>query len=242
MTNLIIRQSTPGSGRLEGTIGGFTLILTAVAAVAMVWTRLEASVDHPTLEAIFRAIDENSAMYNWHGTARLWFGGLLLASSYFIGPALVQARAIGLQSSRIFLTLAGIAMIVSGILTILLPSLIVFDDAFGTETPESIYHYRGLAGNIGNSLIGLAILSMALTQWRFGGLMKPIAALGIILGPTMLLVWWDAATISHRITGTGLLIWLLLTATALFIGQRDHKKSEQETTEPTQHFQVEDVN
>ena len=118
---------------MEGTIGGFILILTTVAAVAMVWTRLEASVDHPTLEATFRAIDENSAMYNWHGTARLWFGGLLLASSYFIGPALAQARAIGLQSSRIFLTLAGIAMIVSGILTILLPSLIVFDDAFGTE-------------------------------------------------------------------------------------------------------------
>ena len=242
MTNLIIRRSMQGDGRLEGTIGGFILILTALAATAMVWTRLEANVDHATIEATFRAIDENSTMYNWHGTARLWFGGLLLASSSFISPALAEARAIGLRASRLFLTLAGIAMIVSGILTVLLPSLIVFDDAFGTEAPETIYNYRGLAGNIGNSLIGLAILSMALTQWRFGRLMKPIAALGIILGPTMLLVWWDAATISHRITGTGLLIWLLLTATALFIGQRDHKKSEQETTEPTQHFQVEDVN
>ncbi len=119
MTNLIIRQSTPDSGRLEGTIGGFILILTALAAVAMVWTRLEANVDNPTLEATFRAIDENSAMYNWHGTARLWFCGLLLASSYFISPALAQARAIGLRASRLFLTLAGIAMIVSGILTIL---------------------------------------------------------------------------------------------------------------------------
>ena len=118
----------------------------------------------------------------------------------------------------------------------------MFDDAFGAETPEFIYHYRGLAGNIANSLIGLAILSMAPTQWKFGGLMKTIAVLGIILGPTMLLVWWDAATISHRITGAELLIWILLTATALFIGKRTDKKSEHETTEPTQRLQVEDVN
>ena len=212
--------------RLQATIAGFMLIFTAVAAVAMVWTRLQADVDHETIEATFRAIDENSTMYNFHGTARIWFGGLLLASSYFVSPALSLTRSVGLPISRLFMTLGGVAMIISGVLTIILPSLIIFNEAVGTTDSESIYNYRGLAGNIGNSLIGLAILSMAPIQWKFGRLMKLIAALGFILGPTMLLVWWDADTISHRITGTGLLVWLILTAIALFIGKHDHKERE----------------
>ncbi len=100
-------------------------------------------------------------------------------------------------------------------ITTLLPSLIVFDAALGSADPEQYYYYRGLAGNIGNSLIGLALILLGPTQWRSGGMMKPLALLGTIIGVAMILVWWDAATMLHRASGAGFIIWLVVTALVL---------------------------
>ena len=46
---------------------------------------------------------------------------------------------------------------------------------------------------------------------------------GFVLGPIVLLVWLDTAYISHSITGTGLLIWIVLSSMDLVIGVRDHE-------------------
>ena len=159
----------------------------------------------PTLEETVRAIDENSTWFNWHGTARIWFGAMLLISQYFIGSGLAKAC----------LALGGIAFIATGVITTLLPSLIVFDAALGSADPEQYYYYRGLAGNIGNSLIGLALILLGPTQWRPGSMMKPLALLGTIIGVAMILVWWDAATELHRVSAAGFMIWLVVTALVL---------------------------
>ena len=238
MTNLFVRRSQGGDGRFEATIAGVVLILVAISAVAMVWTRFQANFDHETIEATLRAIDENAGMFSWHGTARILFGGLLVVSAYFINPAVAHARAIGLSISRLVLVLSGIAMIASGVLTVTLSGLAEFNDGFGTTYQESIYYYRGIAGNISNTLLGLAVFTMAPTQWKFGGSMKPAAALGDsawsadvvdLVGCRLYFAFrfWDR-----------LILWLLLTSVALFIGKRDGGTSE----ESTRHVQVGDVN
>ena len=194
---------------------GFLLLLTAIAAPAMVWTRLESNTDQPTFEETFRASDQNSTWFNWHGTARIWFGAMLSNSQYFIGTALASGRGFGSGLAKACLALGGIAFIATGVITTLLPSLIVFDAALGSADPDQYYYYRGLAGNIGNSLIGLALILLGPTQWRSGGMMKPLALSGTIIGVALILVWWDAATMLHRASSAGFIIWLVVTALVL---------------------------
>ena len=45
--------------------------------------------------------------------------------------------------------------------------------------------------------------------------MKPLALSGTIIGVAMILVWWDAATMLHRVSGAGFIIWLVVTALVL---------------------------
>ena len=194
---------------------GFLLLLTAIAAAAMVWTRLESNTNRTTLEETFRAIDENSTWFNWHGTARIWFGTMLLTSQYFIGSALASGRGFGSGLAKACLALRSIAFIASGVITTLLPNLIVFDAALGSADPEQYYYYRGLAGNIRNWLVGLELILLGPTQWRPGSMMKPLALLGTIIGVAMILVWWDAATELHRESAAGFMIWLVVTALVL---------------------------
>ena len=169
----------------------------------------------PTLEETFRASDQNSTWFNWHGTARIWFWAMLLNSQYFIGSALASGRGFGSGLAKACLALGGIAFIASGVITTLLPSLIVFDAALGSADPEQYYYYQVLAGNIGNSLISLALVLLGSTQWRSGGMMKPLALSGTIIGVALILVWWDAATMLHRASGAGFIIWLVVTALVL---------------------------
>ena len=83
------------------------------------------------------------------------------------------------------------------------------DQPFRTVDPEQPDHYRSLSGNIGNSFVGLALISLAPMQWRPGVLPKVIACLGCGC-------WCrGAATIMHRVSGTGVLIWMVFTAVVL---------------------------
>ena len=193
---------------------GFLLILAAITAVAMVWIRLQADIDQPTFEETLAAIDQNTLWYTWHGLARTFFGASLIIVAVFIKPAMFLARGWQLRLSSIVLNLGGIAMIVSGVLVIFI-STVYWTDAYDVE---SFDHYREIAGSIGNTLIGLAIILLTVVQWRLGGFMKSVALLAPFVGIGMILVWIDAATILHRISGTGFLIWLLATAIVLMSG------------------------
>ena len=189
-------------------------MLSAIAAAAMVWTRLQADIDQPTFEETLAAIDQNTLWYTWHGMARAFFGALLIAAAGFIKPAMLLARGWQLRLSGVLLSLGGIAMIISGVLVIFIASVHWVD----TYNLESFDHYREIAGSISNTFIGLAIVLLSVVQWRLGGFMKPIALLAPFVGIGMILVWVDAATIFHRISGTGFLIWLLATALVLIAG------------------------
>ena len=209
-SNLDANQDRP----IETVTAGLLLIFAAIAAVAMVWTRLQADIDQPTFEETLAAIDQNTLWYTWHGLARTFFGALLIVVAAFIGLAMFLARGWQLRLSSILLNLGGIAMIVSGVLVIFI-STVYWTDAYDVE---SFDHYREIAGSIGNTFIGLAIILLSVVQWRLGGFMKPVALLAPFVGIGMILVWIDAATILHRISGTGFLIWLLATAIVLMSG------------------------
>ena len=180
----------------------------------MVWTRLQADIDHPTFEETLAAIDQNTLWYTWHGMARTFFSALLIAVAGFIKPAMLLARGWQLRLSSVLLSLGGIAMIISGVLVIFIASVHWVD----TYDLESFDHYREITGSVGNTLIGLAIVLLSVVQWRLGGFMKPVALLAPFAGIGMILVWVDAATIFHRISGTGFLVWLLATALVLIAG------------------------
>ena len=199
---------------IEAVTAGLLLIVSATAAAAMVWTRLQADIDQPTFGETLAAIDQNTLWYTWHGMARTFFGALLIIAAAFIRPAMLLARGWQLQMSSILLNLGGIAMITSGVLVLFI-STVYWADAYDVE---SFDHYREIAGSIGNTFIGLAIILLTVVQWRLGRFMKPVAAIAPFVGIGMILVWIDAATILHRISGTDFLIWLLATAIVLIAG------------------------
>ncbi len=210
-------EPEPGPQRarsIEAITAGSLLIFSAIAAAAMVWTRLQAGIDQPTFEETLAAIDQNTLWYTWHGMARTFFGALLIAAAVFLKPAMLLARGWQLRLSSVLLSLGGIAMIISGVLVIFIVAVYRVD----TFDLESFDHYREIAGSIGNTLIGLTIVLLSVLQWRLGGFMKPVALLAPFVGIGMTIVWVDAATIFHRISGTGFLIWLLTTALVLIAG------------------------
>ena len=210
-------EADPGPQRarsIEAITAGSLLIFSAIAATAMVWTRLQADIDQPTFEETLAAIDQNTLWYTWHGMARTFFGALLITAAGFIKPAMFLARGWQLRMSSVLLSLGGIAMIISGVLAVFIVAVYWVD----TYELESFDHYREITGSIGNTLIGLAIILLSVVQWRLGGFMKPLALLAPFVGIGMILVWLDAATIFHRISGTGFLVWLLATALTLIAG------------------------
>ena len=208
--------TTPKSqtGRtIEGFVAGILLLLAATAAALMVWTRLQADFDQSTLQETLVAIDQNTLWYNWHGTSRVFFGGLLIAFATVITTAMSLPHGWQLRVSSGLLILGGAAMVASGVLVIFI-SAIYWTEVYDVE---SFGRYRAITGSIGNTLIGLAVIIMTPIQWRLGGLMKTSAVLAPIAGIGLVLVWWDSVDI-HRVSGAIFFVWMVTTAVSLMSG------------------------
>ncbi len=220
---------------MEGCVAGFLLLLTSVAAAAMVWTRIQADVDQASFEEMLVAIDENLLWYIWHGTARAFFGGLLIGSASLIRSAMSLAQGWQLRWSSLLLSLGGTAMIVSGVLVVFIASVYWTD----TYDIEQFDEYRRVAGSIGNTLVGLAIIGLTLVQWRLGGLMKLLGGLAPITGLGMIMVWWDSLNV-HQLTGTLFLLWMLGTAFSLIFGWFGSSRDDdsERVSEPAKEFQA----
>ncbi len=207
---------------MESVVSGILLLSATITAASMAWTRLLAEIDQPTFEEMIAAIDKNLVWYTYHGVSRVLFGGLLIAAASLIRPAMALAQGWQLKFSGILLHLGGMAMAASGVLVIFI-STVYWTDTFGFEWLDES---RVLAGSLGNTLIGLAVLIMAPVQWRLGGMMKISAVVAPITGVTMTLVWLDASVI-HQISGYGFLIWTLVTSIGLITGAFGAKPSEE---------------
>ena len=223
MSNRLVKIATdPDPQRtqtIEGVVSGILILLATIAAMAMVWTRLQADIDQPTFEEMLVAIDENLVWYHWHGSMRVIFGGLLIAAASLIRPAMASAQGWQLRVSAVLLNLGGIAMVVSGVLVLFVGS-VYWTDIYDVEQFDG---YRSLAGSIGNTAIGLAIILMTPIQWRLGGMMKFLGIFAPLVGLGMVIVWWDASGV-HQVSGVLFLLWMLGTSISLIFGWFGHQE------------------
>lgn len=74
---------------------------------------------------------------------------------------------------------------------------------------------RVLAGKVGFTFSGLALLSLGGLMALTGALPRWIGGLGLLVGALMFFIWYDDAAILHRIGGGLYLLWLLLIAGGL---------------------------
>ena len=72
---------------------------------------------------------------------------------------------------------------------------------------------------------GWALIAAAPWQWRLGGTWKRLAPVSGILGFAMQLIWIDAATLLHGVTGVAFTLWLV-TAGVLLWRQAESRESD----------------
>ena len=117
-----------------------------------------------------------------------FFGGLAAIS----GLALVSAYGGGLPAQAAYLPVDG-----------------------GMATYMALEPLRALAGQVGFTFSGLALLSLGGLITLTGALPRWMGWLGILVGALMFFIWYDDAAILHRIGGGLYLLWLLSVAGGL---------------------------
>ena len=95
-------------------------------------------------------------------------------------------------------------------------------DAAGLEAlaghQEATAWLRRFTGAAGFALAGLALIVIAWRQWGAGGPLRRIAPASALLGLAIQLVWLDAATMLHAVTGTLFVVWLAAGGATLLKG------------------------
>lgn len=184
-------------------------------------TRVSANADHPTLPETLSAIAENRVLYGAGGAARFVSGVTLLIAGWFLLRTWIIKQGFGNPLVPALLGLSGVITAVSGVCALVL-SISAQGSVEGetiSTTTEAIATVRWLTGKIGFTLAGLALIIAARQQWKAGMPLKKIAPLSVIIGAAMLFIWWDAATVVHRITGIAFLLWLILIGFMLVTGR-----------------------
>ena len=203
---------TKGSSGLGA---GLFLLITAVATLVAVVTRVSANADQPTLAESLIVISENKALYASGGGARFVSGVTLIVAAWFLsktGPGEKQPSA---RIAPLIFALSGLFTAISGASAIGLANAA---PAPPDALPETTAYARWLTGKIGFTLAGLALLPEARRQWNLGTPFKYLALASGVIGIAMQFIWWDAATTVHRITGIGFLFWLMVVGVLLLRG------------------------
>ena len=204
-------------------IAGFFLLITALATAISVPARLAADADLPTLEESLAAIASAKLAYGAGGAARMVGGLTLVAAALPLWRSMSTYHTAAMGAVTVFLVLSGIASMVSGAaalaLAVTAPTDVVPPELVVLPEEEAAFTIRWVAGTLGFTLAGLALVALAPVQWRMGGLLRAAAVVVGVLGVAMLFIWVDAATVVHRISGIAFLIWLILAGVWLAAGR-----------------------
>ena len=201
---------------------GALLLLTAAATAVSVLARLSAAADLPTPAESLAAIGASSGAYATGGVARLLAGLALWAASVPLRRLLSPVHPRAMAAAGFLLAASGVITAVSGGCAVALAALAPdaapagVADVGGAES--ALLAVRWATGALGFTLAGLALLALAPAQWWLGGILRLTAVVGAGLGLAMLFIWLDAATVVHRITGVGFLIWLIVSGLWLIAG------------------------
>ena len=192
------------------------------------------------------AIGSATLPYGIGGAARLAGGLTLLAASIPLWRAMRTHHSAAMTLAALMLAASGIASAVSGVAAITLAAVALEPQTVtvltsgqsgwarlaqpgdpgastATQLPdvsfveEALFSVRWLAGTLGFTLAGLALVALSPVQWQLGGILRVVAAAGGVLGAAMLFIWIDAAAVVHRISGIAFLMWLILAGLWLVI-------------------------
>ena len=205
---------------------GALLLLTAAATVVMVYSRVAADADQPTLLESLRAIAESRWMYSTTAAARFVSGIALLAAAWHLARTWIIRERLGTPLVPYLLGLSGVFTAVSGacagaLAAYQMPETVGAGGFAAFEAPgalEATATARWLTGKIGFAAAGIGLLVAARYQWRVGGPLRTIAPASAVIGVAMQLIWIDAATIVHRISGVAFVVWLTAVGVLLAAG------------------------
>lgn len=203
----------------DAAAAGALLLATALLTALSVLLRLSASADGPTLAASLAAIAENRAPYLGGGAARLAAGAALLLAARFLGRAGV---APGRGAPALF-ALSGLLTLLSGACALLLGAAFAGVDPEGGDAlarwAAPVEGARWLTGSGGFAAAGLGLVAIAAGQRRWPAVPLLLAATTGAVGVSMQLIWLEAATGVHRVSGVAFLLWLAVSGAALLAGR-----------------------
>ena len=201
---------------------GLLLILTAVASIIMVFARVTADADQPTLLESLRAIADNRAMYAISAVARIASGIALIAAAWFLLKTWIIRLRLATPVVPHVLGASGAVTALSGVCALaLVLSASAGVDVTVSSPVETMDFLRSLTGKMGFAIAGLALLIAARYQWKVGGTLRKIAPASVVIGLIMQFVWIDAATIMHPIVGVAFMVWLLVVGAMLATGRTE---------------------
>lgn len=212
------------SRRAVERIAAILLILYILAVVVSVTARVSSGVDQETAAESVRMLAVNHGWAVASYTAGLVAAFTLTVLAALIGqvfrshdPTLAGISAFALLGAACFGGLAAI-------------NGLALASAYGGGLPAQAAYLPGdgglasyivleplrvLAGKVGFTFSGLALLSLGGLMALTGALPRWMGGLGLLVGALMFFIWYDDAAILHRIGGGLYLLWLLLIAGGL---------------------------
>ncbi len=208
---------------------GALLLLTAIATVVSVSTRVASGADQPTLLESLAAIAANKELYSIGGISRILSGITLISAAGCVLKIWADGGRWSAPTVPAIMIASGGFTAVSGVCAIgLVFSAGAVNDAFLTgvvgqspvdSSTEIFAFLRWFTGKLGFAAAGLALMGAAGYHWRVGGKLKYFAIASVVVGIAMQFIWIDAATPVHRISGVAFLAWLLAMGGMLALGR-----------------------
>ena len=197
---------------------GILLVLTAVFTAVAIAGRVAADADQPTLVESMTAIAESSALYGAGGAGRVLSGVTLIAGAWLLWSTWIIRERLGTPLVPGLLALSGLFTAVSGASAVVL-ALSASAPAEVSTAIETTVTLRWITGKMGFAAAGLALVVAARYQWMAGGTLRRISPVSALLGIGMQLIWVDAATVVHRLTGPMFFLWLIAIGVMLVTGR-----------------------
>ena len=218
--NEIMETPNPSSKDSAARMAGLLLLLTAAATAVMVYARVSADADQPTLLESLRAIEANKAMFSISGIARAISGVTLIIGALFLLRTWVIGEGYGTRLVPYLFLASGGFTIVSGASALILAADASGAAALGSvdASTEAVATLRWLTGKIGFAAAGLGLVAAAQRQWKAGGAIRRLAPASALAGILMQFIWIDAATIVHRVSGVAFFVWLIVIGIMLVTG------------------------
>ena len=198
------------------------MLFAAAATLIAVAARVAADADQPTLSESLTAIAENRLAYSVAWLARIVSGIALAAAAFLLWkwPTAPEWRSLALVL-RLFV-LSGVCTLLSGVCSVLLTAMAPATGGSPVEPGaalETIELLRWVLGKTGFAAAGLALLAASRPLMKGGGVWRLASPVTALLGAAMLLIWFDAAELLHRISGPAFVIWLVVIGALLLTGR-----------------------